>query len=156
MNRERDFYRNMRDDARDSINEAEVFDVSPPQLTVKPNYVSAVVWTVVVASVVCAIYTGFLMFMFYEVGLEEKLKQATSEAIYNLESRLETQNKEIIRLQEENKKIYNHIKFWAPFEKRLPPGVKETWDLPFYGVPKYEFQSMSLTQEADLCLPFLE
>ena len=156
MSRERDFYRNMRDNARESIYEPEIIDVSPPDNKIKTNYFSAVVWTVVLSAMVCGIYTGFLLFLFNESGLERTLEKAATHAISNLENKIELQNEEIKRLKAENKKIYNHIKFWAPIEHRLPPGIKETWDIPFYGTPKYERRSFDFTQEAELCLPFLE
>ena len=156
MSRERDFYRKMEEDARNSMYEPEIIDVSPPDNKIKTNYFSAVVWTVVFSAMVCGIYTGFLLFLFNESGLETTLEKAATHAISNLENKIELQNEEIKRLKAENKKIYNHIKFWAPIEHRLPPGIKETWDIPFYGTPKYERRSFDFTQEAELCLPFLE
>ena len=156
MSRERDFYRKMEQDARNSMYEPEIIDVSPPAKTVKTNYLSAVVWTSVVATVVCTIFMGLLLYVVNESRIEERLETAASHALYNLESVIKQQNIEIQQLKAENKKIYNHIKFWAPFEHRLPPGVKETWDIPFYGVPKYERRSFQISQEPKLCLPFLE
>ena len=156
MSRERDFYRKMEQDARNSMYEPEIIDVAPPTKTAKPNYLSAVVWTSVVATVVCTIFMGLLLYVVNESRIEERLETAASHALYNLESVIKQQNIEIQQLKAENKKIYNHIKFWSPIEHRLPPGVKETWDIPFYGVPKYERRSFDFTQEAELCLPFLE
>ena len=46
MSRERDIYRKMRQDAQESINSQPAFKPKP----VKPNYLSAVVWTSVVAA----------------------------------------------------------------------------------------------------------
>ena len=99
---------------------------------------------------------GLLLYVVNESRIEERLEQAASHALYNLENVIKQQNIEIQQLKAENKKIYNHIKFWAPFEHRLPPGVKEVWDIPGYGLPKYELQTFGFSQEADLCLPFLE
>ena len=99
---------------------------------------------------------GLLLYVVNESRIEERLEQAASHALYNLESVIKRQNIEIQQLKAENKKIYNHIKFWTPIEHRFPPGVKETWDIPFYGTPKYERRSFDFTQEAELCLPFLE
>ena len=156
MSRERDFYRKMEEDARNSMYEPEIIDVSPPAKTAKPNYLSAVVWTSVVATVVCTIFMGLLLYVVNESRIEERLETAASHALYNLENVIKQQNIEIQQLKAENKKIYNHIKFWAPIEHRLPPGVKEIWDIPGYGVPKYEFQSHNICEEDMLCLPFLE
>ena len=69
--------------------------------------------------------------------------------------RHQTQNTEIQQLKAENKKIYNHINSGL-HRTQTPPGIKETWDIPFYGTPKYERRSFDFTQEAELCLPFLE
>ena len=99
---------------------------------------------------------GLLLYVGNESQIEQRIETAASHAIYNLESVIKQQNTEIQKLQAENKKIYNHIKFWSPIEHRLPPGIKETWDIPFYGVPKYERRSFDFTQEAKICLPFLE
>lgn len=42
----------MEQDARNSLYEPEIIDISPPPaVKVKPNYISAVVWTSVVATV---------------------------------------------------------------------------------------------------------
>jgi hypothetical protein len=99
---------------------------------------------------------GLLLYVVNESRIEERLEQAASHALYNLENVIKQQNIEIQQLKAENKKIYNHIKFWAPIEHRLPPGIKETWDIPFYGTPKYERRSFQLSQEPEICLPFLE
>ena len=155
MSRERDAFHRIRDNARDSIRYAQ--DHNVPKVTkVKTNYLSAVVWTSVVATVVCSIFMGLLLYVVNESRFEERLEEAASHALYNLESVIKQQNIEIQQLKAENKKIYNHIKFWTPIEHRLPPGVKEIWDIPGYGLPKYELQSHQVFQETKLCLPFLE
>ena len=155
MSRERDAFHRIRDNARDSIRYAQ--DHNVPKVTkVKTNYLSAVVWTSVVATVVCSIFMGLLLYVVNESRFEERLEEAASHALYNLENVIKQQNIEIQQLKAENKKIYNHIKFWTPIEHRLPPGVKEIWDIPGYGLPKYELQSHQVFQETKLCLPFLE
>ena len=155
MSRERDAFHRIRDNARDSIRYAQ--DHNVPKVTkVKTNYLSAVVWTSVVATVVCSIFMGLLLYVVNESRFEERLEEAAYHALYNLENVIKQQNIEIQQLKAENKKIYNHIKFWTPIEHRLPPGVKEIWDIPGYGLPKYELQSHQVFQETKLCLPFLE
>ena len=155
MSRERDAFHRIRDNARDSIRYAQ--DHNVPKVTkVKTNYLSAVVWTSVVATVVCSIFMGLLLYVVNESRIEERLEEAASHALYNLENVIKQQNIEIQQLKAENKKIYNHIKFWTPIEHRLPPGVKEVWDIPGYGLPKYELQSHQVFQEPEICLPFLE
>ena len=155
MSRERDAFHRIRDNARDSIRYAQ--DHNVPKVTkVKTNYLSAVVWTSVVATVVCSIFMGLLLYVVNESRFEERLEEAASHALYNLESVIKQQNIELQQLKAENKKIYNHIKFWTPIEHRLPPGVKEIWDIPGYGLPKYELQSHQVFQEPEICLPFLE
>ena len=155
MSRERDAFHRIRDNARDSIRYAQ--DHNVPKVTkVKTNYLSAVVWTSVVATVVCSIFMGLLLYVVNESRFEERLEEAASHALYNLENVIKQQNIEIQQLKAENKKIYNHIKFWTPIEHRLPPGVKEVWDIPGYGLPKYELQSHQVFQEPEICLPFLE
>ena len=155
MSRERDAFHRIRDNARDSIRYAQSHNV-PKVTKVKTNYLSAVVWTSVVATVVCSIFMGLLLYVVNESRIEERLEEAASHALYNLENVIKQQNIEIQHLKAENKKIYNHIKFWTPIEHRLPPGVKEIWDIPGYGVPKYELQSHQVFQEPEICLPFLE
>ena len=155
MSRERDAFHRIRDNARDSIRYAQAHNV-PKVTKVKTNYLSAVVWTSVVATVVCSIFMGLLLYVVNESRIEERLEEAASHALYNLENVIKQQNIEIQQLKAENKKIYNHIKFWTPIEHRLPPGVKEIWDIPGYGVPKYELQSHQVFQEPEICLPFLE
>ena len=117
MSRERDFYRKMKEDARNSMYEPEIIDVSPPAKKVKTNYLSAVVWTSVVATVVCTIFMGLLLYVVNESRIEERLEQAASHALYNLESVIKQQNIEIQQLKAENKKIYNHLQIYS---KRLP------------------------------------
>tara|TARA_Y100000592_G_C5259817_1_gene216782 strand:+ start:111 stop:578 length:468 start_codon:yes stop_codon:yes gene_type:complete len=155
MSREREAFHRIRDNAQNSVRYAQ--DHSLPRVTkVKTNYLSAVVWTSVVATVVCSIFMGLLLYVVNESRIEERLETAASHALYNLENVIKRQNVEIQQLKAENKKIYNHIKFWTPIEHRFPPGVKEVWDIPGYGVPRYERQSYNICQEGNLCLPFLE
>ena len=82
--------------------EPEIIDVSPPAKTAKPNYLSAVVWTSVVATVVCTIFMGLLLYVVNESRIEERLEQAASHALYNLEATIKSQNEELQKLQEEN------------------------------------------------------
>ena len=106
MDREREAWQNMRDSAYETISDSQVYeyDLFPIKET-RPNYLSAFVWTTLVAAMVCAIYTGFLLYLFNSSGLEDNLRKATNHAIINLERVIELQNKEISALKTENKKI---------------------------------------------------
>ena len=170
MSRERDFYRKMEQDARNSMYEPEIIDVSPPAKVAKPNYLSAVVWTSVVATVVCTIFMGLLLYVVNESQIEERLEKAASQAIYNLESTIKAQSTEMQKLREENKKIHNYLLLWTPLDaqRRAAERCKifeekdDAWskgpNILFrdYQLPQRISQSANVCQEGNLCLPFLE
>ena len=129
--REREAYRKIKENAYNSFNESQVYDAEPIK-KVKPNYFSAVLWTSVVATIVCAVFMGFLLYMFNELNLEDNLQKAANHAISNLERVVIQQNKEIQTLKEENKKIHHHLQFWQPITCK----PKEKWIIPGYGLPE--------------------
>jgi len=140
MDREREAWQNMRDNAYETISDSQVYeyDLYPIKET-RPNYLSAFVWTTLVAAMVCAIYTGFLLYLFNSSGLEDNLRKATNHAIINLERVIELQNKEISALKTENKKIYDYLQLWTPLDvqkyrrqqenKYKPPTEEDVWNL---------------------------
>jgi|TARA_R100000005_G_scaffold472_1_gene331 hypothetical protein len=132
-NREREAYRTIKENAYKSYTdgEAQVYEVEPIKTT-KPNYFSAVLWTSAVATIVCAVFMGFLLYMFNELNLEDNLQKAANHAIANLERVVLQQNKEIQTLKEENKKIHHHLQFWQPITCK----PKEKWIIPGYGLPE--------------------
>ena len=98
--REREAYRKIKENAYNSFSDSQVYDAEPVG-SVKPNYFSAVLWTSVVATVVCAVFMGFLLYLFNEINLEENLQKAANHAIVGLERVVTQQNKEIQNLKEE-------------------------------------------------------
>jgi len=129
--REREAYKRIKENAYNSFSEPQVYDVEPLK-AIKPNYFSAVLWTSVVATIVCAVFMGFLLYMFNELNLEDNLQKAANHAISNLERVVIQQNKEIQTLKEENKKIHHHLQFWQPITCK----PKEKWVIPGYGLPE--------------------
>ena len=168
MSRERDFYRKMKEDARNSMYEPEIIDVSPPAKKVKTNYLSAVVWTSVVATVVCTIFMGLLLYVVNESRIEERLEQAASHALYNLENVIKQQNIELQQLKAENKKIHNYLQLWTPIDtQRLRQqyedrGKPPTDDDLFNLGPDIIINGRALpplrrfNHGEKICLPFLE
>jgi len=155
MNRERDAWKKMKDNAQERFEPAEVYDVTPlPQP--KTNYLSATIWTAVVATLVCSIFMGLLLYVVNESNIEDNLTKAVSQAISGLKQSVNQQNTEIQSLREENKKIHEYLKLWTPINNRLPPGVEERWKIKGYGLPAYELQSYNLCREDAQCLPFLQ
>ena len=145
----------MKDNAQERFEPAEVYDVTPlPQS--KTSYLSATIWTAVVATLVCSIFMGLLLYIVNESNIEGNLTKAVSQAISGLKQSVNQQNTEIQSLREENKKIHEYLKLWTPINNRLPPGVEERWKIKGYGLPTYELQSYSLRETTDQCLPFLE
>jgi len=157
MSRERDAYRKIRENAQNSVRHAEVLDARPAP-EIKTNYISAVVWTSVVAAIVCSVFMGFLVYFVNESNLEENLQKAANHAVYNLERIVTQQNEELNNLREENKKIHDYLKLWTPINNRLPPGVEEKWKIKGLGLPEYKFKEYSTVpfSEDTQCLPFLE
>ena len=129
MSRERDIYRKMRQDAQESINSQPPFKPKP----VKPNYLSAVVWTSVVAAIVCTIFMGILLYLLNASNIESNLEDAANHAVYNLEQIVRQQNSQLQQLKEENKKIYDYLNLWTPIDCRTQ---KEKWVIPGYGLPE--------------------
>ena len=155
MDREREAWSKMRDNAQERFEPAHVYDVTPaPQP--KTYYLSATLWTAVVATLVCSIFMGLLLYIVNESNIEDNLAKAVNHAVVSLEQSVLQQNKEIQSLREENKKIHEYLKLWTPIDNRLPPGVEEKWKIKGYGLPEYELQSHNICKENTQCLPFLE
>ena len=154
MNRERDAWKKMKDNAQERFEPAQVYDVTPlPQP--KTSYLSATIWTAVVATLVCSIFMGLLLYVVNESNIEDNLTKAVSQAISGLKQSVNQQNNEIQNLRAENKKIHEYLKLWTPINNRLPPGVEERWKIKGYGLPAYELQSYNLQEATVQCLPFL-
>ena len=145
----------MKDNAQERFEPAQVYDVTPlPQP--KTSYLSATIWTAVVATLVCSIFMGLLLYVVNESNIEDNLTKAVSQAISGLKQSVNQQNNEIQNLRAENKKIHEYLKLWTPINNRLPPGVEERWKIRGYGLPTYELQSYNLCREDAQCLPFLQ
>ena len=129
MNRERDAYRRMKQDAQDAISGGTVYNVKP----IKPNYLSAVIWTSVVAAIVCSIFMGLLLYLVNESNIESNIKNAASHAVYNLQQTVIQQNTQLKELREENKKIYDYLNLWTPIDCRRQ---HERWVIPGVGLPE--------------------
>ena len=109
MDREREAWQNIKDNATSGYHHAEVYDATP---TPKPNYITATVWTTIVAVLVCGVFSGFLLYLYNESNVEETLSRAVSQAVMGLEQTIQLQSKEISALKEENKKIHNYLQLW--------------------------------------------
>jgi len=129
MNRERDAYRRMKQDAQDAISGGTVYNVKP----IKPNYLSAVIWTSVVAAIVCSIFMGLLLYLVNESNIESNIENAASHAVYNLQQTVVQQNTQLKELREENKKIYDYLNLWTPIDCRRQ---HERWVIPGVGLPE--------------------
>ena len=136
MDREREAWQNIKDNATSDYHYAEVYDATP---VTKPNYITATVWTTIVAVLVCAVFSGFLLYLYNESNIEETLSQAVNKAIISLEQTIELQSREISALKEENKKIHKYLELWTPIDtqrlrkqyeqKHKPPTEEDLWDL---------------------------
>ena len=129
MNRERDAYRRMKQDAQDAISGGTVYNVKP----IKPNYLSAVIWTSVVAAIVCSIFMWLLLYLVNESNIEINIENAASHAVYNLQQTVIQQNTQLKELREENKKIYDYLNLWTPIDCRRQ---HERWVIPGVGLPE--------------------
>ena len=136
--REREAYRRIKENAYNAMHEPQVYDVTPEAMP-KTNYLSGLVWTSMVATLVCAIFMGFLLYLYNQIDLEGSLQKATNHAVINLERVISKQSEEINNLKEENKKIHNHIKFWTPINCK----PKEKWVIPGIGLPEIPIQRQS-------------
>ncbi len=165
MDREREAWQNIKDNATSDYHYAEVYDATP---ATKPNYITATVWTTIVAVLVCGIYTGFLLFLINESGIEKTLERAATQAIISLEQTIELQSKEISALKEENKKIHKYLELWTPLDtQRLRKQYEDRHKLPtdddlFNLGPDIIINGRALpplrrlNHGEKLCLPFLE
>ena len=129
MNRERDAYRRMREDAYDAITS----EPAPAPKPIKPNYLSAIVWTSIVAAIVCSIFMGLLLYLVNESNIESNIENAVSHAVYNLQQTVREQNTQLKELKEENKKIYDYLNLWTPIDCRRQ---HERWVIPGVGLPE--------------------
>lgn len=165
MDREREAWQNIKDNATSDYHYAEVYDATP---VTKPNYITATVWTTIVAVLVCAIFSGFLLYLYNESNIEETLSQAVNKAIVSLEQTIELQSREISALKEENKKIHKYLELWTPIDtqrlrkqyeqKHKPPTEEDLWDLgPDIIINGRALPPLRrLNLEDGLCLPSLE
>ena len=129
MSKERDAYRQMRQDAQDAINRGP----APAPKLIKPNYLSAIVWTSIVAAIVCSIFMGLLLYLVNESNIESNIENAASHAVYNLQQTVVQQNTQLKELREENKKIYDYLNLWTPIDCRRQ---HERWVIPGIGLPE--------------------
>ena len=165
MDREREAWQNIKDNATSDYHYAEVYDATP---TPKPNYSTATVWTTIVAVLVCGVFSGFLLYLYNESNVEETLSRAVSQAVMGLEQTIELQSKEIAALREQNKKIHNYLQLWTPLDtqrlrqryedRHKPPSEDDLFnvgpDIIIRGraLPPHR----KLSHGEKLCLPFLE
>ena len=119
----------MKQDAQDAISGGTVYNVKP----IKPNYLSAVIWTSVVAAIVCSIFMGLLLYLVNESNIESNIENAASHAVYNLQQTVIQQNTQLKELREENKKIYDYLNLWTPIDCRRQ---HERWVIPGVGLPE--------------------
>ena len=165
MDREREAWQNIKDNATSDYDYAEVYDATP---VTKPNYITATVWTTIVAVLVCAVFSGFLLYLYNESNIEETLSKAVNQAIISLEQTIELQSKEISALKAENKKIHKYLELWTPldtqtlrkqYEDRYKPPTED--DLFNLG-PEIIINGRALPPlrrlnlEDGICLPFSE
>ena len=165
MDREREAWQNIKDNATSDYDYAEVYDATP---VTKPNYITATVWTTIVAVLVCGVFSGFLLYLYNESNIEETLSKAVNQAIISLEQTIELQSKEISALKEENKKIHKYLELWTPLDtqtlrkqyedRRKQPTEDDLFnlgpDIIIRGraLPPHR----KLNHGEELCLPFLE
>ena len=165
MDREREAWQNIKDNATSDYDYAEVYDATP---VTRPNYITATVWTTIVAVLVCAVFSGFLLYLYNESNIEETLSQAVNQAIISLEQTIELQSKEISALKEENKKIHDYLQLWTPLDtqrlrkqyedRHKPPTEDDLFNLG----PEIIINGRALPPlrrlnlEGNLCLPFSE
>ena len=87
MDEHRNAYHRMVDNAQkafDTTRAEVIYDAVPIQQK-RPNYISAVIWTSVVAAIICSVFLGFLLFLVNESNIEENLTRATTSAVSGLE-----------------------------------------------------------------------
>jgi len=165
MDREREAWQTIKDNATSDYHHAQVYDATP---VTKPNYITATVWTTIVAVLVCGVFSGFLLYLYNESNVEETLSRAVSQAVMGLEQTIELQSKEISALREENKKIHRYLQLWTPLDtqrlrqryedRRKPPSDDDLFnlgpDIIINGraLPPYR----KLNHGEKICLPFLE
>ena len=165
MDREREAWQTIKDNATSDYHHAQVYDATP---VTKPNYITATVWTTIVAVLVCGVFSGFLLYLYNESNVEETLSRAVSQAVMGLEQTIQLQSKEISALKEENKKIHRYLQLWTPLDtqrlrqryedRRKPPSDDDLFnlgpDIIINGraLPPYR----KLNHGEKICLPFLE
>jgi ElaB/YqjD/DUF883 family membrane-anchored ribosome-binding protein len=172
MDKHRTAYRRIVDNAQkafDSTQAEVVYDATPVRHK-KINYISAFIWTSVVAAIICSIFLGFLLFLINESNIEENLTQAATSAVTSLEQMVQRQNEEIKTLREENKKIHNYLQLWTPMDaqRRAAERCKifeekdDAWskgpNILFrdYKTPQHMPRYTNICQEGNLCSYFSE
>jgi hypothetical protein len=165
MDREREAWQNIKDNATSDYHHAQVYDATP---VTKPNYITATVWTTIVAVLVCGVFSGFLLYLYNESNVEETLSRAVSQAVMSLEQTIQLQSKEISALKAENKKIHNYLQLWTPLDtqrlrqqyedRHKPPSEDDLFNLgPDIIIRGRALPPLrKLNHGENLCLPFLE
>ena len=165
MDREREAWQKIKDNATSDYDYAEVYDATP---VTKPNYITATVWTTIVAVLVCGVFSGFLLYLYNESNVEETWSRAVSQAVMGLEQTIQLQSQEISALKEENKKIHKYLQLWTPIDTQRLRQQYEDRDKPptdddlFNLGPDIIINGRALpplrrlNHGEKLCLPFLE
>ena len=125
--------------------------------SVKTNWLQAFGWTALVSLITCILFTAaaFTAFHFFPFTKDEN--QKVERSIEALSSIIDGQAKELVKLKQENKKIYDHIQFWVPID--CPRNYEEKWVIPGYGLPEIKRRSylpMCGDEGDKICSPFLE
>ena len=125
--------------------------------SVKTNWLQAFGWTALVSLITCILFTAaaFTAFHFFPFAKDEK--QGVETNLAALSEIIQSQAQELNNLKIENKKIYDHIKFWTPLD--CPRNYEEKCVIPGYGLPEIKRRSyLPLCEDTGdkICSPFLE
>jgi hypothetical protein len=124
---------------------------------VKTNWLQAFGWTALVSLVTCVLFIAAAFTALHYFPINNNPNQKVERSIASLSKVIESQAKELVKLKQENKKIYDYIQFWVPID--CPRTREEKWVIPGYGLPEIKRRSylpMCGDEGDKICSPFLE
>ena len=118
----------------------------------KTNWLSGMMWTILVSAVTCTIVASIMLGSFYVAGFFDP-DTGAADVSQSLNQRVEVLAAEVKALREHNEEMGKYLEAWTPLKCRRELGVKESWPLgiPGLGLPEVVKRNYLQVEGAFVC-----
>jgi len=119
------------------MNVQEVYEfeaAGTSQKKIRPNYISAVVWTAITTFIVCVLFVAAVLIGLDYFGVYDKIAAQNTRAVRTLTVEVKKNAKEFEAMKEQTKEMRQQLNLWTPIGCR----PKENWRIKGYGLPELE------------------